>query len=47
MKLPSILTSLAISAVSFLFLSAITVSQADPLKVGFVYVGPICDHGWS
>jgi len=19
----------------------------DPLKVGFVYVGPIGDHGWS
>ena len=20
---------------------------ADPLKVGFVYVGPIGDHGWT
>ncbi|MCH2549718.1 MAG: BMP family ABC transporter substrate-binding protein [Alphaproteobacteria bacterium] len=47
MKLSSILTSLAISAVSVLFLSAATISQADPLKVGFVYVGPIGDHGWS
>ncbi|NNE85181.1 MAG: BMP family ABC transporter substrate-binding protein [Alphaproteobacteria bacterium] len=22
-------------------------AQSDPLKVGFVYVGPIGDHGWS
>ena len=24
-----------------------TVAAAEPLKVGFVYVGPIGDHGWS
>ena len=24
-----------------------TALAADPLKVGFVYVGPIGDHGWS
>ncbi|GAB6051278.1 BMP family ABC transporter substrate-binding protein [Magnetospira thiophila] len=24
-----------------------TAQAADPLKVGFVYVGPIGDHGWS
>lgn len=24
-----------------------TVAQAEPFKVGFVYVGPIGDHGWS
>ncbi|CCG08315.1 BMP family ABC transporter substrate-binding protein [Pararhodospirillum photometricum] len=23
------------------------VEAADPLKVGFVYVGPVSDHGWS
>ena len=22
-------------------------SAADPLKVGFVYIGPIGDHGWT
>jgi basic membrane protein A len=26
---------------------SLTASAADPLKVGFVYVGPIGDHGWS
>ena len=32
-----------------LALSLVTASAfgADPLKVGFVYVGPISDHGWS
>ena len=24
-----------------------TAAVAEPLKVGFVYVGPIGDHGWS
>lgn len=28
-------------------LSIPAVQAADPLKVGFVYVGPIGDHGWS
>ena len=27
--------------------TAINIVQAEPLKVGFVYVGPIGDHGWS
>lgn len=26
---------------------SLTASAADPLKVGFVYVGPIGDHGWT
>ncbi len=26
---------------------ATTADAADPLKVGFIYVGPIGDHGWS
>ncbi len=30
-----------------LALTAATGAQAEPLKVGFVYVGPIGDHGWS
>jgi basic membrane protein A len=25
----------------------LSVAQAEPFKVGFVYVGPIGDHGWS
>ncbi|SER13169.1 nucleoside-binding protein [Amphritea atlantica] len=28
-------------------LSTLSAQAADPLKVGFVYVGPIGDHGWS
>lgn len=24
-----------------------TPAMADPLKVGFIYVGPVSDHGWS
>lgn len=28
-------------------LGAGVASAADPLKVGFIYVGPIGDHGWS
>jgi len=27
--------------------ATLTAAAADPLKVGFVYVGPIGDHGWS
>lgn len=30
-----------------ILLSSITLSYAQPFKVGFVYVGPIGDHGWS
>lgn len=28
-------------------LSAPAAQAADPLKVGFIYVGPVGDHGWS
>ncbi len=28
-------------------MSWVSVAQADPLKVGFVYVGPVGDHGWT
>lgn len=44
MKLNQWMTAAALS-VSALF-STSTLAQ-DPLKVGFVYVGPIGDHGWS
>ncbi|MGV6394552.1 BMP family ABC transporter substrate-binding protein [Pseudomonas caspiana] len=27
--------------------SSLIASAADPLKVGFVYIGPIGDHGWT
>lgn len=27
--------------------AVLSASAADPLKVGFVYVGPIGDHGWT
>ena len=28
-------------------LSVVTTAYAEPVKVGFVYVGPIGDHGWT
>ncbi|MFU2108927.1 BMP family ABC transporter substrate-binding protein, partial [Paenibacillus larvae] len=28
-------------------LTTVAASAADPLKVGFVYIGPIGDHGWT
>ena len=35
----------AIVAATFLF--GTSVAMAEPLKVGFVYVGPVGDHGWT
>jgi simple sugar transport system substrate-binding protein len=29
------------------FSAAVSASAADPLKVGFVYLGPVGDHGWT
>lgn len=26
---------------------ALAAEAADPLKIGFVYVGPVGDHGWT
>lgn len=37
--------ALAAAALSFLAFNAS--AQDDPLKVGFVYVGPVGDHGWT
>ncbi len=39
----------ALTVVAAATLSAITfsASAADPTKVGFVYVGPVGDHGWT
>jgi simple sugar transport system substrate-binding protein len=44
MKLNKWMTATALS-LSTLF-SAATLAE-DPMKVGFVYVGPVGDHGWS
>lgn len=44
MKLKQLLTGLALSIG---LAGSLTAQAADPLKVGFVYVGPIGDHGWS
>ena len=38
---------LALAAGLALALAAATASGADKLKVGFIYVGPIGDHGWT
>lgn len=40
-------TLTATAAALVVALSVTTASAADPTKVGFVYVGPIGDHGWS
>ncbi len=39
-------TGFGLAAALALAISAVTAS-AEPLKVGFVYVGPIGDHGWT
>ena len=42
------LQKLLIAVAAAIGLSAsLTASAADPLKVGFVYIGPIGDHGWT
>ena len=39
--------SLALAAIAALALGMNATSAADKLKVGFIYVGPVGDHGWS
>lgn len=34
-------------AAGALLLASLSVAHAEPFKVGFVYVGPIGDHGWT
>jgi basic membrane protein A len=36
-----------IAALMAVFGASISMAQADPVKVGFIYVGPIGDHGWT
>ena len=43
LKIGQALLAASITAVAF----ASSVMAADPVKVGFVYVGPIGDHGWT
>lgn len=45
MKINQWLFALALSATALF--SAVTIAQDKAMKVGFVYVGPIGDHGWS
>ena len=45
MRLKSLINFTATIALTLLF--AVGVAKAEPYKVGFVYVGPIGDHGWS
>src|SRR3546814_2269249 len=47
MKLFRTLSALAIAALASAAALSGTAQAADPLKVGFIYVGPIGDHGWS
>ena len=37
----------ALAALGALSVAAPSVQADDPLKVGFVYVGPVGDHGWT
>lgn len=37
----------AIAAAGVISVAAFSVQAADPMKIGFVYVGPVGDHGWS
>ena len=30
-----------------MLLASMTTAFAEPVKVGFIYVGPIGDHGWT
>ncbi len=43
------LGSLAVAALAAVTLAAggAAVAKEDPVKIGFVYVGPVGDHGWS
>ncbi len=42
-----LLFQLAVSLLSFAGASLLVNAADDPFKVGFVYVGPVDDHGWT
>jgi len=37
----------ALAATAAFMLPGVAASADDPFKVGFVYVGPVGDHGWT
>ena len=47
MQRRSILRRLSGIAFAALTVAAAHAAAAEELKVGFIYVGPISDHGWS
>jgi basic membrane protein A len=47
MHVRSLKTRLGILTAAIGLVASLTASAAEPLQVGFVYVGPIGDHGWS
>lgn len=48
MLVRSIINKLSLTLCTALLSMTLTVAHAaDPLKVGFVYVGPVGDHGWT
>ena len=36
-----------LAAAGVFLLASLSIAHAEPFKVGFVYVGPIGDHGWT
>ena len=36
-----------LTSVAVLALASVTAHAADPIKAGFVYIGPTGDHGWT
>lgn len=40
-------TILVAATAATAMMAAPALSQDDPLRIGFIYVGPISDHGWS
>lgn len=40
-------TIMLATAATAVMMAAPAVAQDDPLRIGFIYVGPISDHGWS
>ncbi|MGK0230844.1 MAG: basic membrane protein A, partial [Gammaproteobacteria bacterium] len=39
--------ALSVVAAATLTVLSFSAQSADPTKVGFVYVGPVGDHGWT
>ena len=36
-----------LAAAGAFLLASLSIAYAEPIKVGFIYVGPIGDHGWT